>query len=87
MSIIIGKVIDVLTRKPIAEASVLLNNTQSFSTDIAQLTNDNGEFKWQGLKKGVYSILVIVEGYKSKNIRVTCNGNGSIKIVVSLLNI
>ena len=61
-----GTVIDHITQLPIEQASVMLNYLEGDSTDIAQITNEDGEFKWTHLTPGNYELQVYCDGYESQ---------------------
>ncbi len=85
MNKITGKIIDKLTNIPIAEAVVLLNKTNSSSVDIAQLSNEKGEFKWVELEVGKYTLQVVAETYKSQILHFKCDVDSKIDLVIPLL--
>ena len=70
---------------PIAEAAILLNKTNSSSIDIAQISNEKGEFKWVELEIGEYTLQVVAETYKSQILHVKCDKDSKIDLLISLL--
>ncbi|WP_157998135.1 carboxypeptidase-like regulatory domain-containing protein [Aquimarina agarivorans] len=82
---ILGKVFDKTTNKPIKEAIITLNAENRFSKDIAQLTNELGEFKYYDLDQDTYVLTIIKEGYKQyKSINVSPIEAGVEEILVFL---
>ncbi|WP_010179345.1 peptidase associated/transthyretin-like domain-containing protein [Aquimarina agarilytica] len=68
MYAITGKVFDKVTGLAINEAVISIHSINGFSNDIAQLTNEQGIFKWSDLDKGNYEIKIIKEAYLQQSI-------------------
>ncbi len=84
MHTLIGKVIDHITLVPIVDASVMLQKKDTSLTDIAQLTNENGEFYWKSLDMGDYELQVFCDGYESQLLTYTCCEDEPNTITISL---
>lgn len=72
MHTLIGKVIDHITHAPIVDATIMLQKRGASFTDIAQLTNENGEFYWNSLDIGDYELQVFCDGYESQLLIIAC---------------
>ncbi|WP_109300930.1 carboxypeptidase regulatory-like domain-containing protein [Aquimarina sp. AU474] len=71
-ALIKGKIVDSLYQKPIEEAVITMSSsTVSRLVDIAQVTNEVGDFIWKDLQPGRYQILIVANGYETKEIVVT----------------
>ena len=75
-SLITGKVVDSLTREPLAGASVFFQNTT-----IGTATNKQGEFSLT-MRSGGYDMVVTYTGYQTKMIRITHEENSSFEIAM-----
>jgi hypothetical protein len=67
---ITGKVIDSLTQKPVAHASVFLNNTSAGST-----TKEDGTYDITNVHKGYYELIISVVGFTRHSRDITVNSN------------
>lgn len=68
-----GQVINAADNKPIADASVVLDNAM-------QKTNANGEFKFDGVKAGNYDLAVSAAGFVAKTEAVSVSGDKLVSI-------
>ena len=60
-----GKIIDKLTHEPIAYANVALFSSIDSALVSGTITDDNGQFLMEKLKKGKYSIKMSFIGYQA----------------------
>jgi hypothetical protein len=74
---ITGKVIDSVTKKPIAHASVFLNNTSAGST-----TEEDGSYDITKVRNGHYELVVSIIGYSSHHQNITVNKNINLPDIV-----
>lgn len=81
-----GRIIDAKTFKPLAFATVYMNQTT-----IGTVTNDQGDFNMQNVPVGRYDLVVSYVGYQPYQSRVTVNDSipvtMSIKMIVSTTNL
>src|SRR5436190_12236102 len=75
-TLITGKVVDSVTREPLAGASVFFQNTT-----IGTVTNKQGEFSLS-MRSGGYDLVVTYTGYQTKMIRITHEENSSFEIAM-----
>ena len=80
-----GTVIDHITGLPIEDARVMLQKEGGSMSDIAQLTGEDGSFKWPSLASGEYDLHVHYNGYESQVIQLSCQNEGNYSISVALL--
>ncbi len=84
-AVIKGKIIDHLYQKPIEEAVITMSSsTVSRLVDIAQVTNEMGDFIWKDLAPGPYQIIVVAEGYKTKELQVNLKLNEEQDIFIEM---
>lgn len=69
-TIITGKVLSMVNKKPIANASVFLNNT-----GVGNTTNTDGVFKLNNVKNGRYDMVISCVGYEAITQKVTVYDN------------
>ncbi|MEQ8531057.1 MAG: carboxypeptidase-like regulatory domain-containing protein, partial [Imperialibacter sp.] len=59
-----GKVVDRKLGAPIFGASVVLKNSKNGGRSIAAVTNDEGMFRFDGVRPGSYSVQISFVSYK-----------------------
>lgn len=84
MLTLLGKVIDQITRNPIAEAKLMLQKEEGSSTDIAQITDAHGGFSYNALDPGTYSLQVHAEAYKTQIRRLEIGQDTIYKILIQM---
>ncbi|MFL1895182.1 hypothetical protein ACJRPK_05735 [Aquimarina sp. 2-A2] len=74
MQILRGTIMEQGSHKPVFEAIILLNKEDSYSKDIAQVSNSKGHFKYHNLSIGHYTLGIVHDKYKKKKISFFYNG-------------
>lgn len=72
---IYGKIIDAETLIPIENANVIL-----IQTSIGSTTDVNGDFRFEGISDGTYSVQASMTGYKTERKRITLRKEKSTKV-------
>jgi len=73
---ITGKVTDLVDKKPVANASVFLNNAS-----VGSKTNDDGTFTITGVRGGQYELIVSVVGYSPYRQTILVNSDISLPVI------
>ncbi|WP_148783326.1 peptidase associated/transthyretin-like domain-containing protein [Aquimarina intermedia] len=74
MQILRGTIMEQGSHKPVFEAIILLNKEDSYSKDIAQVSNSKGHFKYPNLPKGRYMLVIVHDEYRKKKKSFFYNG-------------
>lgn len=77
---VIGRVIDISTKKPIAGATVFLKNTT-----LGTASGDDGVFTLSNVPQGIYDVVVHVIGYDNLQQRISVNNQRTVVPTIELM--
>lgn len=79
-----GKVIDAVTKEPIEGAEIVPTGTPSGTVYTTKSSDVNGEFIYQNIPAGSYSVVTSKAGYKSDTRTITIEAGVSDEVVIEL---